>query len=274
MTASATVIIPVYNAVRHLELVLAGFSRQSFPHFELIVADDGSGPEMRLLVEAWAGQSPFPLRYVYQPDEGFRRNGILNSAVRIASTGYLIFADGDCIPHRQFVQAHWENREPRTVLAGRRVNLSERISEHLTAQTVLAGEHEKVTLARVIEALLGRGGHWDEGARIGSPWLRRLISRKEPSLLGSDFSLEKSLLEEINGFNEEFVGYGGDDTELEYRLRLAGARFKWVRHQAIQYHLYHPSRFANPENIRIIERTRARGKAACERGLRTLPPRS
>jgi glycosyltransferase involved in cell wall biosynthesis len=270
MTPSATVIIPVYNALRQLELVFAGFSRQSFPHFELIVADDGSGPEIRRFVEAWSERSPFPVRYVFQPDEGFRRNRILNSAVRIASTGYMVFADGDCIPHRQFVQAHWENREPGTVLAGRRVNLSPSVSEQLTPKAVLAGEHEKLTLSRVLEALRGRGRHWDEGAVIGSPWLRRLINRKEPSLLGSDFSAEKSLLEEINGFNEDFVGYGGDDTELEYRLRLAGARFKWVRHQAIQYHLCHPSRFANPENIRIIERTRARGKAACERGLRTL----
>jgi GT2 family glycosyltransferase len=64
----------------------------------------------------------------------------------------------------------------------------------------------------------------------------------EPALWGCNFSVEKSLLEEVNGFNEDFVEYWGEDNELEHRLRLAGARMCWIRHQAIQFHLYHPAR--------------------------------
>lgn len=269
MTSSVTVIIPVYNAVRHLELVLAGFSRQTLRDFELIVADDGSGPEMRAFVQAMADTLPFPTRSVYQADEGFRRSRILNRAIREATTGYLVFVDGDCVPHRRFLQAHWENRLPGTVLVGRRVLLSERISNRLTPQDILAGKLENMKLSMLRDALIGKGSHWDEGIVLNSPFLLRLIGRKEPSLLGSVCSLEKSLMEEINGFNEDFVGYGGEDTELEYRLRLVGARFKWVRHQAIQYHLYHPPRLANPQNVQVIEQTRARRQAACERGLGT-----
>ncbi len=270
MVPRATIVIPVYNAVRDLELVLAGLRRQTDRDFEVVIADDGSGPEMRAFVESFTPASPFPVRYVFQPDQGFRKNRILNEAVRNASTGYLIFVDGDCIPHRHFVRAHWEHHERRVVLIGRRVNLSERLTQNLTPEAVRAGELERWTAGRLADALTGRGGHWDEGLYLESAWLRRLISRKEPYLLGSSYSLEKSLLEEINGFNEEFEGYGGEDTELEYRLRLAGARFKWVRHQAIQYHLCHPSRSANPANLQVLERSKARGQAACARGLRAL----
>jgi glycosyltransferase involved in cell wall biosynthesis len=270
MEPNLTVIVPVYNAVRHLELVLAGFCRQTHRDFELIVADDGSGPEMRAFVEAFTKQSRFPLKYVFQSDEGFRKSRIMNSAVRLASTDYLVFVDGDCIPHRLFLQAHWENREPRTVLMGRRVNLGERMSSQLTPEAVLAGTHEKLTLGKLASALLGRGSHWDEGIILNSALLRRLINRKPPYLLGSTYSLEKSLMEEINGFNEEFVGYGGEDIEFEDRMRLAGARFKWVRHQAIQYHLHHPPRRVTTANLEIIERVRKLGRAACARGLRNL----
>lgn len=270
MEPNLTVIVPVYNAVRHLELVLAGFLRQTRGDFELVVADDGSGPEVRRFVEAFTKQSEFPLKYVFQPDQGFRKSRIMNSAIRLAATGYLVFVDGDCIPHRRFLEAHWENREPRTVLMGRRVNLGERFSNQLTPADVLAGRHEKLTLGKLASALLGRGSHWDEGITLNSAFLRRLVNRKPPYLLGSTYSLEKSLMEEINGFNEEFVDYGGEDIEFEYRLRLAGARFKWVRHQAIQYHLHHPPRRVNPANFEIIERAKKLGRAACARGLRNL----
>lgn len=273
MTPKVSVIIPVYNAVHHLELVLAGFCRQTFLEFELIVADDGSGPEVQAFARDFSAKSPFALRYVYHSDEGFRRSKILNTAVRESSAAYLVFADGDCIPHRRFVQAHWEHRAPRTVLVGRRVYLSERASNRLSPGEVRAGKLEKMTMTLLVDAWLGKGSHWDEGVLMDSSFLRALVERRKPSMLGSVCSLEKSLFEEINGFNEDFVSYGGEDVELEYRLRLAGARFKWVRHQAIQYHLFHPARLVQPGNFDIIRRTRQLGRAACERGLRNLQTR-
>jgi glycosyltransferase involved in cell wall biosynthesis len=270
MAANLSVIIPVYNSVEHLHLVLAGFCRQTSMEFELIVADDGSGPEMRTFVRDFARTSPFPLHYVYHSDEGFRRSKILNSAVRESATGYLVFVDGDCIPHRRFVQSHWEHRESRTVLVGRRVNLSERLSQTLTPADVRAGKLERMKLAMFADALLGKGSHWDEGLLIDSSLIRELVERRKPSMLGSVCSLEKPLFEEINGFNEDFVSYGGEDVEMEYRLALAGARFKWVRHQAIQYHLYHKARVVEPGNFELIERTKRLGRAACSKGLRDL----
>jgi glycosyltransferase involved in cell wall biosynthesis len=268
----ATVIIPVYNAVRYLELVLAGFSRQSCRSFEVIIADDGSGPEVNDLLSRFIPGSPFPLRHVYQPDEGFRKTRILNAAIRTASTDYLIMSDGDCIPHHDFVQAHWQHRAPRAVLCGRRVMLGREMSARLTVSDVLDGRYERFTPDKIIDVLLGRSSHWDEAIPLKSARLHSLIYRKNPTLVGCNFSLEKSLIEKINGFNEDFAGYGGEDIELEYRLRLEGAGFKWVTHRAIQYHLYHLSRQANPQNTSLLEQTIAEGKAACRRGLTKAKP--
>ena len=272
MNLTTTIIIPVYNAVRYLELVLAGFSRQSYHSFEVIVADDGSGPEVKDLLSRFIPGSPFPLEHVYQPDEGFRKTRILNSAIRAASTEYLILSDGDCVPHHDFVRAHFEHRAPRTVLCGRRVMLGPEMSARLTASDVLNGRYERLTLDKMIDGLLGRSTHWDEAIPLKSDRIHSLIYRKKPTLVGCNFSLDKSLIEKINGFNEDFAGYGGEDIELEYRLRLEGARFKWVTHRAIQYHLHHESRQANPQNTSLLQRTIAEGRAVCRRGLIKAEP--
>jgi glycosyltransferase involved in cell wall biosynthesis len=267
MDMRASVIVPVYNAVRALELVLAGYCRQSSCSFELIIADDGSGPEVCNLIEVFSRSAPFPVRYIRQPDEGYRKTKILNEAVRAAATAHLIFADADCIPHREFVQAHCAHIEPRTVLCGRRVNLPRKLSASLIPPDVHAGRLERHTPFRVLLALFSPGSHWDEGLLLRNRALHRWVNHKEPALLGCNFSLEKSLLEEVNGFNEDFTGYSGEDTELEYRLRLAGARFSWIRHRAIQYHLYHPVRAKSQSNAAALERTRLEGRAACRNGL-------
>jgi GT2 family glycosyltransferase len=160
---------------------------------------------------------------------------------------------------------------PRTILCGRRVQLSRELTERLAPQDVLSGRLERLTPGRIMNALLRRGGHWDEGILIRNTRLHRWVNRKEPTLLGCNFSLAKSLLEEVNGFNEDFFGYGGEDTELEYRLHLTGARFCWVRHRAIQYHLCHPVKTGGNTNIALLERTRNEGKAVCRNGLVKLP---
>jgi glycosyltransferase involved in cell wall biosynthesis len=273
MNPQTAVIIPVYNAVRALELVLAGYCRQSRSDFELFIADDGSGPEVRSLIDTYAKNAPFPVRYAYQPDDGYRKTRILNQAVRESSASYLIFADADCIPHSHFVEAHCERRRNRTVLCGRRVNLSRRVSDGLTSRDILEGKLEGPAPVRILEALLGQSAHWDEGFLVKNRILHRWINRKEPTILGSNFSLEKSLLEQVNGFNEDFVGYSGEDTELEYRLRLAGAGFDWVRHLAIQYHLYHVSRSVSQNNVALLQQSRAEGRAVCRNGLRKTSDR-
>jgi glycosyltransferase involved in cell wall biosynthesis len=271
MKPTVTVIIAVYNAVRYLDLVLSGFCRQSFSGFEVIIADDGSGPDVQSFIEAFALRSPFLVKHLYQPDEGFRKNQILNRAIQEASSGYLIFVDGDCLPHRHFVRAHWEQRKPYTVLCGRRVMLSQQFSSRLTRQDVLDGTYGRLAFYAIVDALLGRGRHWDEAIRLNNRFLRGLLHRKEPTLLGSNFSLDKTLIEQVNGFNEDYIGAGvGEDTDLEYRLRLLGAQFRSVRHLAIQYHLYHPRVCRHRENVAIFERTKTEGTPVCRNGLRRL----
>jgi GT2 family glycosyltransferase len=71
-------------------------------------------------------------------------------------------------------------------------------------------------------------------------WIRKRINKKDRGLLGSNFSLHKADLLAVNGFDERYLSpYVGEDTDLDYRLRLNGCKYRHLKHVAIQYHYYH-----------------------------------
>jgi glycosyltransferase involved in cell wall biosynthesis len=263
----ASVIIAVYNAIRELRLVLTGYSRQSFRDFEVVIADDGSGPEMAEFLDEFASTAPFPIRWVSQPDDGFRKCRILNQAIRVSRAPYLIFADADCIPHRRFVEAHVRNSRPDTVFCGRRVKLADGFSKSLTPLGVLAGRLERHTAGLFLDWLRGRVTLWEEGIEIRNRKLASWLHRSEPVLFGCNYSVPKSLIEQVNGFNEDFVYYWGEDVELQHRMKLAGADIRWIRHQAIQYHLHHVTRSENAASHAVLDHTLAVASPQCRNGL-------
>ena len=144
MKKSLTLIIAVYNAVGYLEFILTALQRQSMMDFEVIIADDGSGPGIKSVVERMQVNSPFPMTHLWQPDEGFRKNVILNKAINASRSDYLMFIDGDCVPHHHFVKDHWMHREERGVLCGRRVNFSKQVTGRLTVDDFRSGRFEKM----------------------------------------------------------------------------------------------------------------------------------
>src|SRR5688572_24730204 len=78
---SAGVVFTTYNRPRDLERVLAGYARQTWREFEIVIADDGSGAETRECIararDAWG----LDIRHVWHEDIGFRKCRILNRAI-------------------------------------------------------------------------------------------------------------------------------------------------------------------------------------------------
>lgn len=268
---SVTLVISVYNAVRYLEFVLTALRRQSSTDFEVIIADDGSGTEVRQLIERMRRDVTFPLSHLWQPDEGFRKTRILNQAINAANTDYLIFVDGDCVPHGEFVRDHSAGRQNNAILCGRRVNFSKQITDRLSLDTIRTGAFERLSLSVWFDGLLARSSNLEDGIRIGSRFLRRALHWNRARILGCNFSVGKSLLEQVNGFNEDYKGPGlGEDTDIAYRLQLAGAQLLSLRYQALLYHLYHPVTIAGDENRRIFDRVVSMQEMVCRNGLRKV----
>jgi cellulose synthase/poly-beta-1,6-N-acetylglucosamine synthase-like glycosyltransferase len=239
--------------------------------FEVIVADDGSGPEIRAVVERARRADDLAVTHLWQEDAGFRKNAILNKAIEASQTEYLTFIDGDCLPHRHFLADHASRRAENSVLCGRRVNLGPQMTERLTTGTVAKGAHEKVTLALLIDGARSRSTNLEDAIRIGSDAIRTRVPRNRARILGCNFSVHKALLEKINGFDEDYQAPGlGEDTDIAFRLELLGAQFVSLRYLAVLYHLYHPQTIIGDVNRRLFENVVQQRRAVCPNGLRKL----
>jgi len=269
-----SLIISVYNKIHELGLILSALEHQSFHDFEVIVADDGSGPGIKDLVNLKKKNSKLKISHLWQKDSGFRKNRILNKAITEAGTKYLVFLDGDCLPHSDFIFQHYKNHSANHVLCGSRVNLSKRLSKQITIEAIQSKEYEGGTFERILDSFRdknARSTNIEEGFYIESDLISSLIRRKKPRLLGCNFSLPKELLLKINGFDENYTGPGiGEDSDIEFRLKHAGARFKSVRNKAIAYHFYHPQTKESQSNQRYFESVRLSKEFVCKNGINKL----
>lgn len=263
-----TLVVTVYNDVRALGLIFLALDRQTHRNFEVVVADDGSGPGVAALVAGHARSARYPVRHVRHEDEGFRKNAILNRAISAAGSGYMVFIDGDCLPHRRFLEDHASHAAPGRVLCGRRVNLGPELSRGIDAGAVSSGRFEKLSLRLLADGLRG-GSTWVEDAvRVRNPLVRKILHPGAPSILGCNFSVHREWLERINGFNEDYRGPGlGEDSDVAFRLALAGAELKSLRNLAVLFHLHHPRTVVGRENRAIYDRVVASREMFCTNGL-------
>lgn len=253
----ATLIISFYNNFLFLKLVFAGLERQTFKNFEIIIADDGSDEKYKKQIIEYNKNSSLSIKHLWHKDIGWRKNKILNQAIVSCKANYLIFIDGDCLPHRCFIEEHIRNRENRTALAGRRVNLSKKVSDKLTCENVKNGILEKRLIPlMILENIKGYGNRIENGIYIKPAGVRKLLNKKKRGISGSNFSLFKKDLVNINGFDERYISPAvGEDTDIEYRLRQNKINIKPIKHYAIQYHLFHKKLYRCDTNLEILKQT-------------------
>jgi GT2 family glycosyltransferase len=229
-----TVIVATYNQQRWLELVLAGLAAQTDPDFDVIVADDGSKPPASEVVDRLSSELPFPARVLWQEDEGFRKARLQNTAVGRTDSELLIFLDGDCIPFRNLVEIYRRYARSNEFMVGGVSYLSREITERITPEGVRAGEHERSVSGR-------------ETLRIWSVHLKNLwhLGRKQtrPRLKGGNFAVGVELFRRVDGFDEVYLGYGKEDSDLRNRMRNAGARGQSLWPRARACHLFWPRPF-------------------------------
>jgi len=88
-----TVLTPTYNRAHTLERVYQSLCEQQFKDFEWLVIDDGSTDNTRNKIETWQGDSPFPIRYVWQPNQ--HKKTAFNTGVKEAWGRLIVALDSD-----------------------------------------------------------------------------------------------------------------------------------------------------------------------------------
>src|SRR5215831_5879483 len=99
-----SLIISAYNQRAALEKIFWALLRQTLLPDEIVIADDGSADGTDELIERW--QAKLPMQHLWHPDRGFLKTTILNRSVATATDDYIVFLDGDCVPHAKFIADH------------------------------------------------------------------------------------------------------------------------------------------------------------------------
>ena len=247
-----SVIVSTYRKPWALERVLWGYAVQADRDFELLVADDGSGPETAAAIERVRVEAGLEVRHVWHEDRGFRKCEILNRAILASRGDYLLFTDGDCIPRADLVATHRGLAEPGRYLAGGYLKLPAETSDAIAVDDVRAGRFADLGWLRA------RG--WRPGHRrlrlVRSPLAAAALDRLTPTkplFAGNNASAWRADLVAVNGFDLR-MGYGGEDRAVGYRLVNLGVRGKQVRQRAICIQLLHVRPYADPA---IAARNRA-----------------
>lgn len=231
----STLIISTYNWSEALDLVLKSAMLQSqFPN-EIIIADDGSKDQTKELIASYIQKFKIPLKHVWHKDDGFRKAKILNKAIAKAKSEYIIQVDGDCIMHKNFIKDHLGFANQSQYLHGSRVNIQK---EHL--ETLFKNQQ--------IDFKFYSKGIKKRTRAMYIPSLSNFYKKKKDfsgKYRGCNTSFFKSDFIEVNGYDENFVGWGREDSELAIRFHNLGLYARRLRYKGIVYHIHHLEKSKN-----------------------------
>ena len=269
-----TVIISTYNEPAWLEKVLWGYSLQRHKDFDIIIADDGSNDSTAEVIHHFQKTCSVNIQHVWHADTGYRKCEILNKAVQATDSKYLIFTDGDCIPHPDFVSRHVTNAADGYFLSGGAVRLPMQTSKAITYQDIASGRSFD------LQWLISQGLPDKPLKNLklvchehGLDGLLNSITPAKATWNGGNASTWRKYILESNGFDER-MQYGGQDREFGERLNNLGIKGKQLRYSAICIHLEHTRGYKSASsikaNLEIRRETRMHRKTWTETGILKL----
>ena len=217
------VVIPVYNRIDLLANTLAGLVAQTYESMEVIVADDGSEEDTTEALTSVSGQ--LEVTVVRQEHRGYGAGRARNLGASHTDADVLVFIDADCIPDPDLVKRHaqWHRRAHNLVVIGSRHHLD---TSGVDRNALVAGEaglrEQIASSADADESLVPDDFRRvfyrrTAGLRLGDEAFRSLVS--------SNFSIRREQFNSVGGFAEDFGRWGGEDTELGWRLFNEGMFF-------------------------------------------------
>lgn len=255
-----SLIISTYNRPDALRLCLLSAFRQSLLPDEIIVGDDGSTESTRDLIEHLRQMSPVTIKYVWHEDRGFRLAMMRNKCVAVSKGDYIIEIDGDVILHKDFVKDHMAFASRGHYIKGGRTNIGNALTKKL------CGIRELMDINIFTKGL--------EGKRENSlhiMWLARFLApryrRNKESALGCNMSFFRDDFIAVNGYDEFYEGWGGEDGDLGRRFQMSGLRKLHLKFAGIVYHLWHEDKFMYNKEKNFVYSSMPDKEVRCSNGI-------
>ena len=254
-----SLVINTFNQPDYLGRVLNAVSRQNCLPDEVLLADDGSENETKMVFGRWRAGQSFRCEHVWQEHQGFRRARILNLAIAAARGDYLVFLDGDTIPHPLFVADHRAAAQRGFFAQGHRALIEEKAAAWFGKNDFSADRRRAIFQNQI--SGLKNSFRW--------PFAVRKIRNRLRGIRGCNLAIWRADLVRVNGYNEAFTGWGREDSELAARLTNSGVRRLDVRGRALCFHLWHPpvSRAELACNDELLAKAILEKHTRCEQGL-------
>jgi len=226
-----SIIITTYNRPNELGKVLESLCGQTRPADEVIVADDGSGEDTKKLVDGFVNSFPGKLLHVRHEDRGFRAAEIRNKAILQSTGDYIVSLDGDCIPEKHFAEDHLRLAETGFFFQGKRVLVGKKLSESFCRDFA----DSRLLLLKAI--FTGKISNFHHTLRL--PFFPSRRSTSMSGIKSCNMGFFRKDIFAVNGFNQDFVGWGREDSELVVRFYKYGLKRKEHPFLAICFHLWH-----------------------------------
>ena len=254
-----SLIITTYNCPESLILVLMSIENQTIVPQEVVIADDGSTVETKEIIVKFQKDSKLNIIHSWQEDNGFRAAKSRNKAIAKSYCDYIILIDGDIILHPKFIQDHVNNAKVGYFIQGSRVLLTQ-------------DSMNQIIISKKISFSFFSKGLNSKKNSLHSNFLSKILSTYKNSLRGTrccNIAFFKQDCININGFNNEFEGWGREDSEFVLRLFNNGLYRKIVRFNAIQYHLWHKEidRTSLDFNNQLLQNSIKNKLKVCKKGI-------
>lgn len=254
-----SLIITTFNWKEALELSIRNALTQSHPPDEIIIADDGSSDGTKSLITKIASTTEVSIIHSWHKDEGFRAAVSRNKAIAQASGDYIILIDGDIITEKHFIEDHLFAAKRGRFIQGSRVLLNKR-------------KTQEILKIRLFEFKIIDSGIGNRKNCLRSQWMSKIFSHNKSTLGGiktCNFALWRQDALYVNGFNEDFVGWGREDSEFAVRLMNSGLNRYNLKFLAISYHLHHKEcpRDRVPMNDDLLRKTISKKYMRCDNGI-------
>lgn len=243
MIKSIGLIITTFNQPEALRAVLSSVCQQTRIPDQVIVVDDGSTYITRNIVRMY--EKELPLTYCWQPDMNFRVSRSRNLGISKNRAEYLIFIDGDCLLPSDFIKQHLELSHPDKMIAGSRILLSKTKTDKIFN-----------SLNDNFQQILGGYKHY----HIPLGFIRDLKKKDWELVRTCNVSLHTERVLSVYGFDENYVGWGLEDSDFVVRLIRTGCTIRSGRLAVCVNHLFHIENertmySTNHERFKILLRT-------------------
>jgi len=260
----------VFNRVDFLRRALLCLNYQSVVVPEVIIADDGSDTDVLEFLEKIASTVAFSIKYVRQENKGFRLSKVRNNGVRSATHDFLLFLDQDIIYTHRFVETFAHHLKKDNFVVSWPIRLTEQQMDQLTDDMIKTGNYGDMITSK-------------QRHEIGKQFRKDLfyvvcktlhVRKIGPKLRGGLFAVSRENYYKVNGFDENYHGWGNEDDDLGRRFHAAGISGVNPFRSEYPLHMWHEPYREGTKRLNLTyynQRCEAihKGDFFCKQGIQT-----